>query len=144
MRMLASEVKANNREHFVPLSDAAIALLTPATLRVRSSRAPLGLVRIQAGARSPDIRPAQAAGAKPNGAWTCAISGEPLQPIRTAKHLVSDCVRFAASTLHPFELSGRCKLRSVCCASSERGLEPGHVQGKAHDLIRAHAPLIDG
>jgi len=71
MRMLAREVKANNREHLVPLSDAAIALLPPAPLRVRSSRAPLGLVRIQAGARSSDIRPAQAAGAKPNGAWTC-------------------------------------------------------------------------
>src|SRR5215831_15321120 len=63
--------EANNREHLVPLSDAAIALLPPAPLRVRSSRAPLGLVRIQAGARSSDIRPAQAAGAKPNGAWTC-------------------------------------------------------------------------
>jgi len=35
MRMLASEVKANNREHFVPLSDAALALLTPATFARR-------------------------------------------------------------------------------------------------------------
>ena len=67
-----------------------------------------------------------------------------MQPICTAKRLASDCVRFAASTLHPFELSGRCKLRSVCCTSSERWLEPDHVHGKTHDLIKAHAPLIDG